>query len=252
MMPLQNSLRNFNWGAQVAPHPKHLKGKKMFNEKEFLPKTLDECVISDVLSKDILKQILNGKLPFPAFGKCGILLHGDYGTGKTTTACLLPELIEISKGYSNAYYDLYRCAQSMNGANLIQNIDKRTSLVSLNNSNFQYSILDEIDNLTVAAQASLKAIMDCRHGVFILTTNNINDVDKGIVSRCHVIHMLIARPHDWLPIVKRVITATGAICPPESALLPVIASCNGSGREILTTALQIAYKSITTEGIANV
>ena len=66
----------------------------MFNEKEFLPKTLDECVISDVLSKDILKQILDGKLPFPAFGKCGILLHGDYGTGKTTTACLLPELIE--------------------------------------------------------------------------------------------------------------------------------------------------------------
>ena len=45
----------------------------MFNEKEFLPKTLDECVISDVLSKDILRQILNGNLPFPAFGKCGIL-----------------------------------------------------------------------------------------------------------------------------------------------------------------------------------
>jgi len=54
-----------------------------------------------------------------------------------------------------------------------------------------YSILDEVDNLTDAAQASLKAIMDCRHGVFILTTNDINKVDKGVVNRCHVIHMLV-------------------------------------------------------------
>ena len=41
----------------------------MFNENEFKPKSLDECVISDVRSKDTLNQILNGQLPFPAFGK---------------------------------------------------------------------------------------------------------------------------------------------------------------------------------------
>ena len=163
----------------------------MFNEKEFLPKTLDECVISDVLSKDILKQILNGKLPFPAFGKCGILLHGDYGTGKTTTACLLPELIEVSRGGVTANYEFYQCAQGMNGVSLIQNIEKRTSLVSFNDSGLHYSVLDEVDNLTDAAQASLKAIMDCKHGIFILTTNDITEVDKGVKDRCHVIHMLV-------------------------------------------------------------
>jgi len=239
-MPLQKLLRNFNWGAQVAPHPKHLKGKNMFNEKEFLPKTLDECVISDVLSKDILKQILNGKLPFPAFGKCGILLHGDYGTGKTTTACLLPELIEVSRGGVTANYEFYQCAQGMNGVSLIQNIEKRTSLVSFNDSGLHYSVLDEVDNLTDAAQASLKAIMDCKHGIFILTTNDITEVDKGVKDRCHVIHMLVANAQSWLPLMKRVIRSTGAICPPDSALLPVIASCKGSGREILTSAVQVA------------
>jgi len=215
----------------------------MFNENDFKPKSLDECVISDVRSKDILSQILNGQLTFPAFGKCGILLHGDYGTGKTTTASLLPELIEVSRGGSNAFYDLYPCAQGMNGSQLIQKIEARTSLVSFNQSGLHYSILDEVDNLTDAAQASLKAIMDCRHGVFIMTTNDITKIDKGIVNRSYVIHMLVAQSKDWLPIVKRLIMAMGANCPPESTLLPVIASCNGSGREILTTAIQIANQT---------
>jgi DNA polymerase III delta prime subunit len=212
----------------------------MFNEKDFLPKTLDECVISDVRSKDILASILNGSMPFPAFGKCGILLHGNYGTGKTTTACLLPELIEKSRGGSNAMYDLYRCAQGMNGVSLMNSITQRTSFVSLNQSGLHYSVLDEVDNLTDAAQASLKAIMDCYHGIFIMTTNDISKIDKGILNRSHVIHMLTAQSQSWLPLVKRVITSIGANCPPDSLLLPIISTCNGSGREILTAAIQTA------------
>jgi replication-associated recombination protein RarA len=215
----------------------------MYNEDDFKPKTLDECVISDVRSKDILSQILNGQLPFPAFGKCGILLHGNYGTGKTTTACLLPDLIEASHAGSNAMYDFYQCAQGMNGVSLMNNITQRTSFISLNHSGLHYSILDEVDNLTQAAQASLKAIMDCRHGVFILTTNDINQVDKGVINRCHVIHMFKAKDQDWLPLVKRVITSTGAACPPDTSLISVIASCNGSGREILTAAAQISLST---------
>jgi len=211
----------------------------MFSEKDFLPKSLDECVISDVRSKDILASILNGSMPFPAFGKCGILLHGNYGTGKTTTARLLPELIESSHGGFNAYYDFYPCAQGMNGASLIQTIEKRTSLISFNESGQHYSVLDEVDNLTDSAQASLKAIMDCLHGIFIMTTNDINKVDKGVVSRSHLIHMLTAQPSQWVPLVKRIIVSKGSKCPPDSSLIQVIASCNGSAREILNAAIEI-------------
>jgi len=211
----------------------------MLNEQDFLPTTLEECVISDALSKEKLDRIISKVIPFPAFGKCGIILHGPYGTGKTTTARLIPELMEKARESYDAHYEFYQCAQSQNGANLILQIGKSTELVSFNQSGFHYTILDEVDNLTDAAQASLKAIMTGLHGIFILTTNHIGAIDKGVVNRCHIIHMMEAQPKDWLPIVKKVISKMGATLPPDSSLLPIIKQCDGSAREVMTAAIEL-------------
>ena len=77
-----------------------------------------------------------------------------------------------------------------------------------------------------------------------MTTNDITAVDKGVVNRSHVINMMAAKPQDWLPLVKRVIQACGAAQPPDQALIPVIAACNGSAREICNAAVQVAIQSI--------
>jgi replication-associated recombination protein RarA len=216
----------------------------MLNDKDFLPTTLNECVISDVLSKDMLTKIIKKTIPFPAFGKCGIILHGPYGTGKTTLANLIPDLIEQAHGGSTAYVHHFDCAQGLNGSALMTHIRTITSLISFNASGRHYTVLDEVDNLTAAAQASLKAIMTGLHGIFIMTTNDITAVDKGVINRSHVIHMMAAKPQDWLPLVKRVIAACGAPLPPDSALLPVIESCNGSAREICNSAVKVAIQSM--------
>ncbi len=216
----------------------------MFSEKDFLPTTLGECVISDASSKDMLTKIINKTIPFPAFGKCGIILHGPYGTGKTTLANLIPDLIEQAHRGSTAYVHHFDCAQGLNGTALMNHIRTITSLVSFNASGRHYTVLDEVDNLTEAAQASLKAIMTGLHGIFIMTSNDITAVDKGVINRSHVIHMMAAKPQDWLPLVKRVILACGAALPPDHALIPVIASCDGSAREICNAAVQVAIHSI--------
>lgn len=212
----------------------------MLNELDLAPKSLDDCVISDARSRATLSGLIDMSHPFPAFGKCGIILHGPYGTGKTTLARLLPNLMDAARGGSGPYYDFHSCAQGANGAMLMTQIQTATSYVSLNAGGLHYTVLDEVDNLTEAAQASLKAIMTGLHGVFIMTTNHVERLNEGLVNRSHLIHMFAARPQDWLPLVKRVITACGSSLPPDQALLPVIASCNGSAREICTAAISVA------------
>ena len=73
-----------------------------------------------------------------------------------------------------------------------------------------------------------------------MTTNYITKVDAGIKSRSYLVQMDAAVPDDWLPLARRVITTAGVPVPPDSALLPVIASCNGNARDIVSAAVRVA------------
>jgi len=111
-------------------------------------------------------------------------------------------------------------------------------------------VLDEADNLTDAAQSQLKGVMNVKHGVFILTTNHLEQIDRAIQNRCHLIPMLAAPPQQWVPSVAKVLTACGLSVPPLDVLLPVIESGNGSGRDIMTAAMSIAIKAKAQQGLA--
>ena len=181
----------------------------------FKPTSLDDFVISDASSKQQLDSIVNGKLPFPLFGKNCICLWGTYGTGKSTLALLLPQLLEQSANLlgstranglfeSSTYWELTECAMGMNSVTMLNDLNARCkNMTAMSPSGWHYEILDEVDNLTVAAQASFKTTITFANStIFIITTNHPSKLDAGLKDRSVLIEMNQPKASDCVSVFK--------------------------------------------------
>ena len=88
-----------------------------------------------------------------------------------------------------------------------------------------------MDNLTNQAQESLKSALNTTRGVFILTTNNVSQLDKGLLDRCVLVEMNAANPNAYLEIAKSIADEAG-IALSNDELLPTIQAANGSFRNL--------------------
>ena len=120
-------------------------------------------------------------------------------------------------------------------------LSKQLSNVSLNVSGLHYVILDEIDNLTKLAQQSLKSVMNTKRAIFILTTNNISLLDKGLKDRCVLVEMNAASDTQLLPIARKVAIDMN-VAVNDSELMAEIAASNGSMREVLNRVRRLARR----------
>lgn len=214
------------------------------NSHKYQPQTVAEVVFGNDESRQLIDDIVSGVLPFPFEGKTGILLYGTFGTGKTTLARLLPEAIERGQTGEDLAMpaEFFGCQQGHAGTVFTTLVGKQTDLVSFNASRNHYYIFDEVDSLSKAAQAGLKTTLNSPRSVFILTTNNISQLDKGVKDRCVLVEMNAATDAEYLPLARR-IAADENVVLSDAQLLSAIAGNNGSFRSVIFSVLRLAKRT---------
>jgi replication-associated recombination protein RarA len=204
------------------------------NDTTYTPTTISEIVFANDAAREVIEDIASAALPFPFEGKSGILLYGTFGSGKTTLARLLPSALERGKTNEDLAIeaDFFGCQHGHTNTAIVDKTKRILDITSLNASGLHYIIFDEVDNLSKQAQASLKTVLNCTRAIFILTTNNISDLNKGVKDRCILIDMNAAQDSQFLPLARKM-TVDADVVLNDAQLLNAISGNNGSFRSVM-------------------
>jgi DNA polymerase III delta prime subunit len=79
-------------------------------------------------------------------------------------------------------------------------------------------------------------------GTFILTTNNISQLDKGVKDRCVLVEMNAATDAEYLQLARRIAVDENVVLS-DAQLLAAVAGNNGSFRNVIFSVLRLAKRT---------
>jgi len=141
----------------------------------------------------------NGAHPGP------LLLHGPFGTAKTTLIKLVADhLVPAERDFN---IGLCRGTGFTTSGQVSKEIGNFGAVMPYG-CHYRVMIVDEVDSMTKPAQRELRAQIDRlgTHCLVMLTANELQDVDGGIQSRSTPVLIGRAHPTRWLPRARMIMT----------------------------------------------
>jgi replication-associated recombination protein RarA len=165
-------------------------------EVKYAPKTLDEVIYPDEMTKTVIEGYATGGL------EGHLLLHGPRGAGKTTIAELIPKQLNGANSEFDKDFDTLLANKDMKG--FIQR-----SICINNISTQKYCLVfNEFDNAKVRLDKLWGIMDDCPNEfMVIITTNHPMEINESIRSRCDVIAMPAVKAISVLPRAKQILSA---------------------------------------------
>lgn len=158
-----------------------------------------------------------------------ILLHGPSGTGKTTVARIIKNLLEIA---DQDYKELDLA--STRGIDNIRDLREKCKYKPLR-SKYRMYLLDEVHQVTAQAQeAMLKWLEDCpKHVIIVLATTDPQKLIKTILTRCNKFQLNLLSREEMRVLIEWVLDNED-IQLPKKVVSEIIVKSEGSPRNALT------------------
>lgn len=196
---------------------------------KYAPTTLSDFVFEDPLVETGIRPFATGAV------QDNILLHGDYGGGKSTLAQIVANAGFHRAGTGNKATVLAGGKYNSTSHDLL---DNGWTLGAIDGIAYPYVIIEDVDRLK-ENQLDLRDFLDKRrqYGV-IFTTNNPGLVDGGLLNRCQQFEIKVPTPAQWAPRAQYILAREGVSLSVARVQL-LLTAANGSIRDIERALAQL-------------